>query len=76
MTLEKALAWIEDDELVEVTPTSIRLRKRLLEANDRKRDAKRPRRGDTRQRANPPAISSRIGIVTSDAATCSVMLLA
>lgn len=45
MTLEKALAWIEDDELVEVTPTSIRLRKRLLEANDRKRDAKRAEAG-------------------------------
>ncbi len=38
MTLEKALAYIEDDELVEITPKSIRLRKRLLDANDRKRD--------------------------------------
>ncbi len=37
MTLEKALAWISDDELVEVTPKSIRLRKRLLDPNDRKR---------------------------------------
>jgi GTP-binding protein len=37
MTLEKALAYIEDDELVEVTPKSIRLRKRLLDENDRKR---------------------------------------
>jgi GTP-binding protein len=37
MTLERALAWIEDDELVEVTPKSIRLRKRLLDPNDRKR---------------------------------------
>ncbi|HRJ69895.1 MAG TPA: translational GTPase TypA [Beijerinckiaceae bacterium] len=40
MTLEKALAWIQDDELVEVTPKSIRLRKRLLDANDRKREEK------------------------------------
>jgi GTP-binding protein len=32
-----ALAYIADDELVEVTPTSIRLRKKLLDANDRKR---------------------------------------
>jgi GTP-binding protein len=40
MTLEKALAWIQDDELVEVTPKSIRLRKRLLDANDRKRAEK------------------------------------
>ena len=37
MTLEKALAYIDDDELVEVTPKAIRLRKRLLEPNDRKR---------------------------------------
>jgi GTP-binding protein len=37
MTLEKALAYIQDDELVEVTPKSIRLRKKLLDPNDRKR---------------------------------------
>jgi GTP-binding protein len=37
MTLEKALAYIEDDELVEVTPKSVRLRKLLLDPNDRKR---------------------------------------
>ena len=37
MTLEKALAYIEDDELVEVTPKSIRLRKIHLDPNERKR---------------------------------------
>jgi len=37
MTLEKALAWVQDDELVEVTPKSIRLRKGVLDPNDRKR---------------------------------------
>ena len=37
MTLEKALAYISDDELVEVTPQSIRLRKRLLDPHERKR---------------------------------------
>jgi GTP-binding protein len=37
MTLEKALAYIEDDELVEVTPKSIRLRKTHLDPNERKR---------------------------------------
>ncbi|KAF1857846.1 hypothetical protein Lal_00041382 [Lupinus albus] len=37
MTLEKSLAWIQDDELVEVTPKSIRLRKTVLDPNDRKR---------------------------------------
>ena len=37
MTLERALAYIEDDELVEVTPKSIRLRKRHLDPNERKK---------------------------------------
>src|SRR4249920_152526 len=37
MTLERALAYIQDDELVEVTPQSIRLRKSHLDANDRKK---------------------------------------
>ena len=37
MSLEKALAYIQDDELVEVTPKSIRLRKKLLDPNERKR---------------------------------------
>lgn len=37
MTLERALSWIQDDELVEVTPKSIRLRKLHLDSNDRKR---------------------------------------
>ena len=41
MTLEKALAYIEDDELVEVTPKSVRLRKKLLDPNDRKREERR-----------------------------------
>ncbi|WP_347990020.1 translational GTPase TypA [Methylomonas sp. AM2-LC] len=37
MTLEQALEFIDEDELVEVTPQSIRLRKKLLSENDRKR---------------------------------------
>ena len=37
MTLEKALAYINDEELVEVTPKAIRLRKKLLDPNDRKK---------------------------------------
>ena len=40
MTLEKALAYIQDDELVEVTPESIRLRKVWLDPNDRKRNSR------------------------------------
>ena len=46
LTLEGALEYIEDDELIEITPKSIRLRKRFLSANDRKklaRGAKRER---------------------------------
>ena len=46
LTLESALEYIEGDELIEVTPSSIRLRKRFLSANDRKklsREAKRER---------------------------------
>ena len=40
MTLERAIAYIGDDELVEVTPKSIRLRKRYLDPHDRKRAAR------------------------------------
>jgi GTP-binding protein len=41
MTLEAALEYIEDDELVEITPQSIRLRKRYLSESDRRRNARR-----------------------------------
>jgi GTP-binding protein len=37
LSLEQAIAYIADDELVEVTPKSIRLRKKMLDINDRKR---------------------------------------
>jgi len=40
MTLEQAIAYIQDDELVEVTPKAIRLRKRYLDQNERKRMSK------------------------------------
>jgi GTP-binding protein len=55
MTLEKALAYIEDDELVEVTPKSIRLRKKLLDPNERKRDE---RRKEAERVRSPPAASA------------------
>jgi len=45
MTLERALAWIQDDELVEVTPKSIRLRKLYLDPNERKRFEKQQSAG-------------------------------
>jgi GTP-binding protein len=41
MTLEKALAYIDEDELVEVTPKAIRLRKKLLDPNERKKHERR-----------------------------------
>jgi GTP-binding protein len=37
MTLDTAIEWIAEDELVEVTPTNIRVRKRLLLEQDRRR---------------------------------------
>ncbi|AEI38509.1 MAG: translational GTPase TypA [Zymomonas mobilis subsp. pomaceae] len=40
MTLEQAIAYIAEDELVEVTPKSVRLRKRYLDQNERKRHAR------------------------------------
>ena len=40
LTLEQAIAYVEDDELVEVTPRHIRLRKRILDPLDRKRQSR------------------------------------
>jgi GTP-binding protein len=40
LTLEQAISWIDDDELVEVTPTAIRVRKRWLDPHERKRRAR------------------------------------
>ena len=40
MSLEKAIEFIQDDELVEVTPKSIRLRKKILDSKERERDAR------------------------------------
>ena len=42
-SLEEAIAYIDNDELVEITPQSIRLRKRLLDENDRKKAMKKPK---------------------------------
>ncbi|MEZ5857875.1 MAG: translational GTPase TypA [Geminicoccaceae bacterium] len=42
LTLEQAIAYIADDELVEVTPKYIRLRKRILDPSERKKAARRP----------------------------------
>ncbi len=40
LTLEQAIAYIDDDELVEVTPKSIRMRKRYLDSHERKRQSR------------------------------------
>jgi len=40
ITLEYAMEYIEEDELIEVTPKTIRLRKRVLQVNDRKKAAR------------------------------------
>jgi len=39
-SLEEAIAYVDDDELVEVTPNSIRLRKRFLDPHERKRQSR------------------------------------
>jgi GTP-binding protein len=44
LTLEAALEYIEDDELIEVTPRAIRLRKRFLSTSDRKRLSRESKR--------------------------------
>lgn len=44
-SLEQALEFIASDELVEITPKSIRLRKRILDSNSRKRDTARRKQG-------------------------------
>jgi GTP-binding protein len=41
MTLEQALEWVAQDELVEATPRSIRVRKAILDAEQRKKSSKK-----------------------------------
>jgi GTP-binding protein len=41
LTLELALEFIEEDELIEVTPAGLRVRKRILDANRRRKEAKK-----------------------------------
>jgi len=41
MSLEATLEYIQDDELVEITPKSIRIRKRLLKEADRRRESRK-----------------------------------
>jgi GTP-binding protein len=46
MTLEQALEFIDDDELVEVTPTAVRIRKKLLTENERKRFSRKKQKAE------------------------------
>jgi GTP-binding protein len=41
MSLERALEWIEDDELLEVTPKNVRIRKKYLTESERKRHSRK-----------------------------------
>ena len=45
ISLEQAIAYIQDDELVEVTPGTLRLRKRHLDFHERKREARKAEAG-------------------------------
>jgi GTP-binding protein len=47
LTLEEALEYLNDDELLEVTPESIRLRKKILDKNERERMAKKKKYAET-----------------------------
>jgi GTP-binding protein len=62
MTLEQAIAYIQDDELVEVTPKSIRLRKRHLDPHERKRQSRKskPRRGTARRSSAADHVQRRV----------------
>ncbi|MDE5925937.1 MAG: translational GTPase TypA, partial [Helicobacter sp.] len=40
LNLERALEWIEEDEILEVTPKNIRIRKKILDPTQRKRKSK------------------------------------
>ncbi|MBR5302737.1 MAG: translational GTPase TypA, partial [Clostridia bacterium] len=46
LTLEECLEFIDDDELLEITPKNLRMRKRVLEVEMRKKLAARARRGE------------------------------
>ena len=54
LTLEKAMSYITDEELVEITPESIRLRKRWLDPNERKRQERK-----RESNATPAPLKSR-----------------
>ena len=66
LTLEEALEFIEEDELVEVTPTQIRLRKTILKEVDRKRAGRRGRRNREGGRGKAEVIDAVLFVRPSD----------
>eukprot|EP01006_Ploeotia_vitrea_P035278 TRINITY_DN65850_c7_g10_i1.p1 TRINITY_DN65850_c7_g10~~TRINITY_DN65850_c7_g10_i1.p1 ORF type:complete len:563 (-),score=322.81 TRINITY_DN65850_c7_g10_i1:61-1749(-) len=52
MTLEDYISYVRDDEQIEVTPTSVRLRKRLLDSNDRRRLRRQHMQQQQQQQSN------------------------
>ena len=69
LTLESAIEFIAADELVEVTPASIRIRKRILSQHDRRRE--RGKEFDLRQAADRDGVSPAHGTQHDDARTPS-----
>jgi GTP-binding protein len=53
MTLEQAMEWIRSDELVEVTPTAVRIRKAILDVEERKKAEKKQAALDESAGASP-----------------------
>ena len=67
MTLEAALEYIQDDELVEITPSAIRMRKRVLDPGERRRATRRRGAGKVAQkRAGGVAPTGRRRFATED----------
>src|SRR5690606_2242035 len=54
LTLEQAIAYIQDDELVEVTPKVVRIRKRYLDPHERKRQSRKAEAAGV-----PPSVGAR-----------------
>ncbi len=73
MTWKQAIAYIDDDELVEVTPKIIRLRKRFLDPNERKRQAARAdQRGAMRPVTASAPLRSSATMISPDRGTIPV----
>src|SRR3546814_16621921 len=61
MTLEQAIAYIDDDEMVQVTPKNIRIRKALLDPHERKKAGTKKEAAYDKNRRPPSAAGSTSG---------------